>query len=134
MKHLFVCFFCFSYSVLLYANPFTIKEKNTDYSTINLHIGEIAIEKVDGFDVIISKSKGNTQNIGKPQLPTYTFNYSADYDKDYTVNLEVADYVIYENINLLPTQNFKKVNEEEVFIKNSEFYKSNTKSIIYRYS
>ena len=61
-----------------------------------MNIGEIAIEKVDGFDVIASESKGNTQNIGKPELPTYTFNYSIDYNKDYTINLEVGDYVYFE--------------------------------------
>ena len=127
MKHFFICIFCFTYSIFLYSNPFVIKERNTDYSRINLNIGEIAIEKVDGFDVIASESKGNTQNIGKPELPTYAFNYSIDYNKDYTINLEVGDYVLYQNINLLPAQNLEKVNKEKVFVKDREFYNSNTK-------
>jgi len=126
MKHLFIYIYCLTYSAFLYANPFIIKEKGTDYSIIKLSIGEVFIEQVNGFDVISSNSKGNTQNIGKPQLPTYTFNYSIDYDKDYTVNLEVEDYIIYENINLLPTQSFKKFNEETVFVKDTEFYNSFT--------
>ena len=116
MKHFFIYVFCFTCSVFLQANPFIVKENNIDYSVINLNIGEISIEQVDGFDVISSESKGNTQNIGKPQLPTYTFNYSIDYDKNYEVDLEVGDYIVYENINLLPSQKFRKVDEEKVFI------------------
>ena len=79
MKH-FLGVICFACS-FLYADTFTIIDKSLDYSVINLNLGEISIEEVDGFDVIASDSKGITQNIGKPQLPTYTFNYSVDYYK-----------------------------------------------------
>ena len=56
-----------------------------------------------------------------------TYNYSIDYDKNYTVNLEVGDYVVYENINLLPVQGLTRVDQEKVFIKDAEFYHSDIK-------
>mgnify|MGYP001330144308 CR=1 FL=1 len=125
MKH-FLGVICFACS-FLYADTFTIIDKSLDYSVINLNLGEISIEEVDGFDVIASDSKGTTQNIGKPQLPTYTFNYSVDYNKNYEVDLEVGDYVVYENINLLPVQGLTRVDQEKVFIKDAEFYHSDIK-------
>ena len=126
MKNLFLYIICFSYSVFLYGDSFTIKQKYSDYSVISLNIGDISIEKKDGFDNIISNSKGETQDIGQPQLPTYTFNYSIDYQKNYIVSLETSDYVIYENINLLPAQDLTKVNQEKTFIKDFELYNSDT--------
>jgi len=129
MRYVYIYFFCFSYSFILCANDFTIKENNNNnfvIGVIGLNIGEIIIEQIEGFDVIASESKGSTQNIGRPQLPTYTFNYAIDHDKNYTINLETSDYVLYENIDLFPTQEFKKINEEKVFIKDANFYNSNT--------
>ena len=122
MKFFCIYLVCFIFSTL-YGSPFTVKDKTSNSSLINLNIGEVSIEEVDGYDVIASDSKGSTQNIGKPQLPTYTFNYSIDYDKNYLVEFEIEDYTVYENINLLPSQNFKKFDEKKVFIKDVDFYK-----------
>ena len=126
MNFFCIYFFCFIFSILC-ASPFTVKDKSLNYSVINLNIGEASIEEVDGYHIIASDSKGSTQNIGKPQLPTYTFNYSIDYDKDYLVDLEIGDYTVYENINLFPSQKFKKVDEEKIFIKDIDFYNSDIK-------
>ena len=49
---------------------------------IDLSIGELSIENRDNYHELISvDTKGKTQRIGEPELPTYSFNYAIDRDK-----------------------------------------------------
>ena len=74
------------------------------------------------FDSILSNTEGKTQNIGQPELPTYTFNYSIKNDKNYEVELIINEYTIYENIHLFPTQPIYKIGDEKKFIKDKDIY------------
>jgi len=110
------------------SSGFSIKEKSALESVIEFNIGEISIEDKEGYQAISSISKGSTQNIGQPELPTYTFNYAVDYNSNYDVTVIENDYVIYNNINLYPSQPFYGLNQEKVFIKDDLVY---SKNIIY---
>ena len=100
MKYLFFNYILvFSFlGVAISQNQFIIKEKNAGQVIIELSIGEISIEDDNNYHEIISDSKGKTQSIGEPELPTYTFNYSVKRDKDYNIQLELNEYTIYEDI------------------------------------
>ena len=115
----------FLISTFLFAaiDNFTIKEKIGDKTVIALSVGDLSIENNDIFHSIISNTDGKTQDVGEPELPTYTFNYAIELDKNYEVQLEIGAYTLYENINLIPTQPLYKVDEEKVFIKNEDAYK-----------
>ena len=38
---------------------------------------------------IISDSKGLTDNVGEPEIPTYAFNYAIDRNKEYNISYNV---------------------------------------------
>ena len=58
------------------ANNFIIKEKDEFSSKIELNLSAFEIENNNNYDLIVTNTKGKTQNIGEPELPTYTFNYA----------------------------------------------------------
>ena len=126
MRFVYIIFFISS--MIFSSSGFSIKEKSALKSVIEFNIGEISIENKDGYQAISSLSKGSTQNIGQPELPTYTFNYAVDYNSNYHVTIIENDYVIYNDINLYPSQPFYSLNQEKIFIKDDLLY---SKNIIY---
>ena len=86
-------------------------------TVIELNIGEIDIETKDNYHNLLSSSNGKTQNTGEPEIPTYSFSYSINREKEYDVEIIKDEYVLYENINLFPSQPLLKVGEDEIFIK-----------------
>ena len=114
MRIIYIVFFISS--MIFSSSGFSIKEKSALKSVIEFNIGEISIENKDGYQAISSISKGNTQNIGQPELPTYTFNYAIDYNANYHVTIEENDYVIYNDVNLYPSQPFYNLNQEKIRI------------------
>ena len=109
------------------SSNFSIKEKNGLEDIIEFNIGQISIDNnEDGYHSITSESKGTTRNVGQPELPTYTFNYAVDYNLDYNVSINENDYIIYNDIDLSPTQPFYQVDQEKTFIKDAPFYSKNT--------
>jgi len=121
---LYVLFILFS-SILL-ADDFNVKEKNSFDTVVELNLENFEIDSKNGHDVIVSNTEGKTQNIGEPELPTYTFNYGIEYDKNYSVELILNDFTIYQNINLYPTQPYYKPEDNKEFIKIQDVYESNT--------
>ena len=107
--------------VLAEATNFQLKNSNSQNAIIEFNLGDISFERKEGYHVILG-SEGNTRDVGLPELPTYTFNYSIDYNYDYEVSLNENDYTIHENIDLYPSQPIYNVNQEKVFIKNSQIY------------
>ena len=106
--------------VLAEATNFQLKNSNSQNAIIEFNLGDISFERKEGYHVILG-SEGNTRDVGLPELPTYTFNYSIDYNYDYEVSLNENDYTIHENIDLYPSQPIYNVNQEKAFIKNSGF-------------
>jgi len=109
-------------SMIFSSKPdFTIKERLSGSSIIEFNIGEISIKDKEGYHTI-SSAKGLTQDVGKPELPTYTFNYSIDYNFNYEVNIQEYDFTVYSDINLYPSQPLYNVGQEKVFIKDDLTY------------
>ena len=107
--------------VLAEATNFQLKNSNSQNAIIEFNLGDISFERKEGYHVILG-SEGNTRDVGLPELPTYTFNYSIDYNYDYEVSLNENDYTIHENIDLYPSQPIYNVNQDKAFIKNSQIY------------
>ena len=112
-------------SFILCNNQFIIESKENDNTFIRFNLGEFDIINEEGKQKINSSSLGKTKDIGLPELPTYSFNFSIESNKDYNVDFMVENYELYENIDLQPSQPFHKVGEDKVFIKNNNFYNSN---------
>ncbi len=112
----------FNCSLIFSSENFNIKEKNYNNTVIGLTVGEISFDDVNDYKVIKSSSKGETQEPGLPELPTYTFNYSIEPTKNYNVEFLSDNFTIYQNIDLHPVQPMVKVGEEKVFTKNQNFY------------
>jgi len=126
MRNILLYTFCAIFPAFVIAGDFIIKDKNELNSVIELNLGTIEIDKKNDYDLIISNTEGKTQNFGEPELPTYTFSYAVDYDKNYSVELVVNDYIIYNNINLYPSQPNYKPSDTKEFVKNKDIYASNT--------
>ena len=122
MRKLFILLFI---AVSFSSNHFSIKEKYFNSTIVGLNIGEINIDTKDNYDNLSSSSNGKTQNPGEPEIPTYSFNYSINREKEYDVEIIKNEYVLYENINLFPSQPLLKVGEDKIFIKNDDLYNSN---------
>ena len=110
--------------ILAETTNFQLKNSNSQNTIIEFNLGNISFERREGYHVI-SGSEGNTRDVGLPELPTYTFNYSIDYNYDYEVSLNENDYTIHENIDLYPSQPIYNVNQEKTFIKNNQIYSKN---------
>ena len=110
----------------LFPEEFEINENSSEsLSSITFSIGDISFENKDGYKKINSNSKGQTQNYGKPELPTYTMNYAVLANKEYLVDYSVLEYETYENIILYPSQPISNGQLTEQFIKDEELYDSN---------
>ena len=89
----------------VFANSnFSIIENNSNQAVVSFNIGDLAFEESEGYHKIQSKSKGSTDKLGEPEIPTYSFNYAIDRDKEYHITYSVNSFEIYEGINLYPHQ------------------------------
>ena len=71
--------------------------------------------------MILISHRGNIngKNINQENHPDYV---QAALDKEYDVEIIKNEYVLYENINLFPSQPLLKVGEDKIFIKNDDLY------------
>ena len=106
----------------LFSNNFIIRNQDAEITSIDFRINEFSFNQVDGYDHLISDSKGSILDYGHPELPTYSFNYAVENNKEYDIEYTIKEFEIYENINLYPTQ---PLTEKSIsFVKDQEFYSS----------
>ena len=115
MKKAFLILIVFAFTFA--DSNFSIKESNNHSAVIELNIGDISFEEDNNYHSISSKANGKTQSIGEPELPSYSFNYGIDRDKEYDVEINYENYTTYENINLIPVQPLSKPNQEKFLLK-----------------
>ena len=118
MKLFFILFFI----AQLFSNNFIIKNQAAEVTSINFKISDYSFNQVDGYDRIVSDSKGSILEYGHPELPTYSFNYAVENNKNYDIEYTVKNFEIYENINLYPEQPLTK--DIVSFMKDDELYSS----------
>ena len=86
---------------LIFTNSnFSLKNNNLTSSIYEFNIGEIQFDN----NRISLDSRGTTQEVGAPELPTYSFNYSVQNNKNYEVEYVVNTFEIYENFIVEPVQ------------------------------
>ena len=102
--------------IILYAFTFTnsvfnVQQQDQQTSVITFNIGSFSFVEEDGYHKIETESKGKLDDIGAPDLPTYSFNFSVDREKDYSLDYNVISYEIIENMNLYPAQDEQGAND-----------------------
>ena len=106
----------------LFSNNFIIRNQDAEITSIDFRINEFSFNQVDGYDHLISDSKGSILDYGHPELPTYSFNYAVENNKEYDIEYTIKEFEIYENINLYPTQ---PLTEKSIsFVKDQGLYSS----------
>ena len=66
-------------------------------------------------------SKGTIDNIGEPEIPTYSFNYAIDREKEYSITYSVNSFETFDDVSLYPHQG---IIENNVLNKNETLYAS----------
>ena len=120
MRYRFL-FLLFISSMIFANNMFSIEEINDIESAITFNIGGYTFQEYDGYHRIESNTKGKIENLGEPELPTYTFNYAIEREKKYTINYNILSFDIIEDINLYPVQH---PIENNTFNKKDNLYNS----------
>jgi len=114
---LFVQFICFVFA----NNTFNITENNSNETIVSFNIGDVSFEEAEGYHKIQSNSKGSTDNLGEPEIPTYSFNYAIDREKEYSITYSVNSFETFDDVNLYPHQG---IIENNVLNKNEILYAS----------
>ena len=121
MKAFKFVIFIIQIALILANNNFSIIDNNNLQSTISFNIGDLSFEEMEGYHKIQSESKGLTDIIGEPEIPTYSFNYAIDRSKEYSITYSVNSFETFENVNLYPHQG---IIENNVLNKNHNLYAS----------
>jgi len=114
--------YVFSVTCVIADNNFTIIETNNLSTTVSFNMGEISFNEENGYHKIMSDSKGITDNIGEPEIPTYAFNYAIDRNKEYNISYNVNDFEIIEDVNIHPYQG---IIDKDILSKDNLLYSSN---------
>ena len=109
----------------LFSDNFIIRNQESSITSIDFKIDQYTIDQKDGYDRIISNSKGSLLEYGYPELPTYSFNYGVENNKEYDIEYTVNEFKVYKNINLYPAQPL--VEGGVSFVKNQLLYSSASK-------
>ena len=116
--------------ILIVVLSFTIAKKPiSDFNVVGDNLlFSINEEKTpiyqDGYVKLVDNSQ-STQEIGLPELPSYSTLYLVDSDKDYEFEIIVHDSYTIEDVTVFPYQG--ENNSSETFIVNDEFYNGNQK-------
>ena len=114
---LFVQLICFVFA----NNTFNITENNSNQTIVSFNIGDVSFDEAEGYHKIQSNSKGSTDNLGEPEIPTYSFNYAIDREKEYSITYSVNSFETFDDVNLYPHQG---IIENNVLNKNEILYAS----------
>ena len=75
------------FSSQLFSDNFLIKDQVGEVTSIDFQINEYNFDQIDGYDRIISDTKGSILEYGHPELPTYSFNYAIENNKGIVMEL-----------------------------------------------
>ncbi len=115
----FFCSFLISSSV----ENFSIIEKKQTRVSIAFSNEDITVTSKDGFDYI-TENKNSTIDEGFPSLPSYSFSYGVDPNKEYSIELNILSSHVINDINIYPYQS-PKLEKKTSLIVNDSFYNSN---------
>ena len=91
-------------AVIFANNSFNIIDNVNDQTVISFNLGSISFEEIEGYHKIQSGSKASTDNIGEPEIPTYSFNYAVERNKQ-----KIGASTIGSNIKIISEKMSKKL-------------------------
>ena len=94
---------------------------NLDGRNIKIQLDEIIPQEKDGY-LKIKDNIQTTQDVGFPELPTYSTLYMVEYDKDYEFDIIIHDSYSIEDVTIYPHQG---QNDSKNLIVDNQFYSSN---------
>ena len=99
LSYKYFLIYIFIFACVFANSNFTIVDNNNFSTTISFNIGDTVFNEEDGYHKILSDSKGFTDNIGEPEIPSYAFNYAVDRSKEYAITYNVNDFELFENMS-----------------------------------
>ena len=111
---------------ILHANEFSLVSKNQNIKIVKFVSSEIEFNEKDGYTRLTNSELGSTVEGGMPELPTYSTFFQMEPDKAYSVEFQVISSHTIEDIEIYPYQGEPVIGVEKPFLKDINFYNSNS--------
>ena len=110
----------------MFATEFQLKSVQRGHKILTFTPQEINIESKDGFTRLTTPEKGSTVDEGMPELPVFTSFFQMDAGISYSVSYTVVSSHVIEDVAIYPYQGNPVIGVERPFLKNINFYDTNT--------
>ena len=111
---------------ILHANEFSLVSRSQYIKTVKFVSSEIEFNEKDGYTRLTNSELGSTVENGMPELPTYSTFFHMEPEKAYSVEFQVISSHTIENIEIYPYQGEPEIGIQRPFIKDINFYNSNS--------
>ncbi len=121
-----LCSFTILFANTIQINPYTLYNGEINISIDNYHMEKVSIAQ-NRYDKISIKDFDYTSKIGYPYLPAKYFLVAIPKNTSISIEVDLKDKIVLENINLMPTQNPKPDCydcESTITLPNSNIYNS----------
>ena len=109
-----------------FAGEFSLVSKSQNINIIKFIAPEIEYVDKDEYTRLTNPELGSTVEDGLPELPTYSTFFQMESGKAYSVAFEVISSHTVENIDIYPYQGEPEIGIQRPFIKDINFYNSNS--------
>ena len=110
----------------LFSSDFQLKSTQAGLRTLSFSQEELNIESKDGFTRLTTPEKGSTVHEGLPELPVFTSFFHMEAGISYEVEYTIISSHVIENMEIYPYQGNPVIGVEKSFLKNVDFYNSNS--------
>ncbi|MBC8312578.1 MAG: hypothetical protein H8E72_09755 [Candidatus Marinimicrobia bacterium] len=110
----------------MFAGEFQLKLAQRGQKTLTFTQQEIEIATKDGFTRLTTPEKGSTVDEGMPELPVFTSFFQMESGISYDVNYSAVSSHVVEDVEIYPYQGEPVIGVERPFLKNVNFYNTNT--------
>ena len=110
----------------LVAKPFELVSKTSNSKALIFTTPDVETIEKDGFMRLTTSEKGSTSEDGMPELPIFTSYFQMDAGISYDVNYSVVSSHVIKDIQIYPYQGEPVIGVEKPFLKNINYYNSNT--------
>ncbi len=108
------------------ASPFELVSKTTNSKSLTFMAPNLDTIVKDGFTRLTTPEKGSTTENGMPELPVFTSYFQMDAGISYDVTYSIVSSHVIEDMEIYPYQGEPVIGVEKPFLKNMNFYNSNT--------
>ena len=111
---------------ILHAGQFSLLSKEETVKSVKFTSPEIEFNEENGYTRIANPELGSTVENGMPELPTYSTFFHMEPGKSYSVEFQVVSSHTIEDIEIYPYQGEPVIGIQRPFIKDINFYNSNS--------